>query len=388
MIKKAFYGEYGGQFVPETLIPALDELEFWFNKLKNDEKFNKELDSLLKSYAGRPTPVYKAENLSKELGCELYLKREDLMHTGAHKVNNTLGQALVTKYMGKKRVIAETGAGQHGVATATAAALFGMECTVFMGEVDARRQEPNVKRMQLLGAEVVRVQDGQRTLKDATNAALREWVASVETTHYIIGSIVGPYPFPEMVAYFQSVIGIEANAQCRELGFDPDCVVACVGGGSNAIGIFQGFLDNPAVSIYGVEAGGVSDKDGEHARTIGMGKPGILHGAYSYLVQTPEHQVADVHSISAGLDYPGIGPVHAMLNDSGRVTYGYVRDDHALNAFKLLTRREGIIPALESSHALAYVIENKGQFKGKKVLVNLSGRGDKDMASILERGLV
>jgi tryptophan synthase beta chain len=263
-----------------------------------------------------------------------------------------------------------------------------MECTVFMGEVDARRQEPNVKRMQLLGAEVVRVQDGQRTLKDATNAALREWVASVETTHYIIGSIVGPYPFPEMVAYFQSVIGIEANAQCKELGFDPDCVVACVGGGSNAIGIFQGFLDNKKVEIFGVEAGGVSDKDGEHARTIGMGKPGILHGAFSYLVQTPQFQVADVHSISAGLDYPGIGPAHAALNDSGRVAYGYVRDDDALNAFKMLTRKEGIIPALESSHALAYVIENKDKFKGKKVLVNLSGRGDKDMAAILERGLV
>lgn len=388
MDKKMFFGEYGGQFVPETLIPALDELEYWYKKLKNDDKFKGELDTLLRSYAGRPTPVYKAENLSEECGCEIYLKREDLMHTGAHKVNNTLGQALVTKYMGKNRVIAETGAGQHGVATATAAALFGMECTVFMGEVDACRQEPNVKRMQLLGAEVVRVQDGQRTLKDATNAALREWVASVENTHYIIGSIVGPYPFPEMVAYFQSVIGIEANAQCKELGFDPDCVVACVGGGSNAIGIFQGFLDNKEVEIFGVEAGGVSDKDGEHARTIGMGKPGILHGAFSYLVQTPQFQVADVHSISAGLDYPGIGPAHAALNDSGRVTYGYVRDDEALNAFKMLTRKEGIIPALESSHALAYVIENKDRFKGKKVLVNLSGRGDKDMAAIMERGLV
>ena len=385
---KMFYGQYGGQFVPETLIPALDELEMWYNKLKYDKKFNEELNELLTSYAGRPTPVYKAENMSRELGCELYLKREDLMHTGAHKVNNTLGQALVTKYMGKKRVIAETGAGQHGVATATAAALFGMECTVFMGEVDARRQEPNVKRMQLLGAEVVRVQDGQRTLKDATNAALREWVASVETTHYIIGSIVGPYPFPEMVAYFQSVIGKEAKIQCKDLGFTPDCVVACVGGGSNAIGIFQGFLDNKDVEIFGVEAGGISDKQGEHARTIGMGKPGILHGAFSYLVQTPQYQVDDVHSISAGLDYPGIGPAHSMLNDSGRVHYGYVRDDEALNAFKTLTRKEGIIPALESSHAVAYVMENKEKFKGKKVLVNLSGRGDKDMEAILARGVI
>lgn len=385
---KMFYGEYGGQFVPETLIPALDELESYYNRLKNDKKFSEELNYLLTSYAGRPTPVYKAENLSAEYGCEIYLKREDLMHTGAHKINNTLGQALLTKYMGKKRVIAETGAGQHGVATATAAALFGMECTVYMGEVDADRQEPNVKRMELLGAEVVRVKDGQRTLKDATNAALREWVSSVRTTHYIIGSIVGPYPFPEMVSYFQSVIGKEAKAQCSELGFTPDCVVACVGGGSNAIGVFQGFLDNDKVEIFGVEAGGVSDKDGEHARTIGMGKPGILHGAFSYLVQTPQYQVADVHSISAGLDYPGIGPIHAMLNDSKRVTYGYVRDDEALNAFKQLTRKEGIIPALESSHALAYVLENKDKFKGKKVLVNLSGRGDKDMEAILKRGVI
>lgn len=388
MDNKMFYGQYGGQFVPETLIPALDELEICFKKLKDDKQFVAELNLLLESYAGRPTPVYKAENLSKECGCEIYLKREDLMHTGAHKVNNTLGQALLTKYMGKKRLIAETGAGQHGVATATAAALFGMECTVFMGEVDARRQEPNVKRMELLGAEVVRVQDGQRTLKDATNAALREWVASVETTHYIIGSVVGPYPFPDMVTHFQSVIGKEADVQCKELGFTPDCVVACVGGGSNAIGIFKGFLDYENTEIFGVEAGGVSDKDGEHARTIGMGRPGILHGAYSYLVQTPQFQVADVHSISAGLDYPGIGPVHAYLNDSGRVTYGYVRDADALNAFKLLTRKEGIIPALESSHALAYVIENKELFKGKKVLVNLSGRGDKDMAQVLEGGLI
>lgn len=385
---KMFYGEYGGQFVPETLIPALDELEEYYNRLKHDKKFSEELNHLLTSYAGRPTPIYKAENLSAEYGCEIYLKREDLMHTGAHKINNTLGQALLTKYMGKKRVIAETGAGQHGVATATAAALFGMECTVFMGEVDAARQEPNVKRMELLGAEVVRVKDGQRTLKDATNAALREWVASVRTTHYIIGSIVGPYPFPEMVSYFQSVIGKEAKVQCRDLGFTPDCVVACVGGGSNAIGIFQGFLDNDKIEIFGVEAGGISDKDGEHARTIGMGKPGVLHGAFSYLVQTPQFQVADVRSISAGLDYPGIGPMHSMLNDSGRVTYGYVRDDEALNAFKQLTRKEGIIPALESSHALAYVLENKDKFKGKKVLVNLSGRGDKDMEAILQRGVI
>jgi len=387
MYDKMFFGRYGGQFAAETLVPALDDLEAKFEILKDDEKFNKELKHLLNNYAGRPTPVYKAENLSNEYGCEIYLKREDLMHTGAHKINNTLGQALLTKYMGKKRVIAETGAGQHGVATATVAALFGMECTVYMGAVDVKRQEPNVKRMELLGTKVVPVTEGQGTLKEATNAAMREWVACVQDTHYIIGSIVGPYPFPKIVSHFQSVIGEEANAQCKELGFTPDCVVACVGGGSNAIGIFNGFIDQ-LVEIYGVEAGGISDKDGEHARTLGMGKPGVLHGAYTYLVQTPEHQIADVHSISAGLDYPGIGPVHSMLHDVGRVKYGYVRDSEALNAFKELSRKEGIIPALESSHALAYVLENIEKFKGKKVLVNLSGRGDKDMASILERGLI
>jgi tryptophan synthase beta chain len=388
MLDKMFFGEYGGQFAAETLIPACDELAEKFNILKDDKKFNEELSELLTRYAGRPTPLYKAGNLSEKYGCNIYLKREDLLHTGAHKLNNTLGQALLTKYMGKKKVIAETGAGQHGVATATVAALFGLECTVFMGEVDADRQEPNVKRMELLGAKVVRVSEGQGTLKEATNAALREWVACVEDTHYIIGSVVGPYPFPSIVEHFQKVIGEEANAQCKELGFIPDCVVACVGGGSNAIGIFSGFLEYSGTDIYGVEAGGESDETGKHARTIGMGKPGILHGAYTYLIQSSSHQVEDVHSISAGLDYPGIGPVHSMLNDSGRVTYGYVRDNHALNAFKELSKTEGIIPAMESSHALAYVLENADQFKGKNVLINLSGRGDKDMASILERGLI
>jgi tryptophan synthase beta chain len=387
MYEKMFYGRYGGQFVPETLIPAVDELEAKFEQLKDDKKFKSELNELLTRYAGRPTPLYKAQSLSDKYVCEIYLKREDLMHTGSHKLNNTLGQALLTKYMGKKRVIAETGAGQHGVATATVAALFGLECTVYMGALDVERQAPNVKRMELLGAEVVPVTEGQGTLKEATNAALREWVSSVETTHYIIGSIVGPYPFPKIVAHFQSVIGEEANAQCKELGFTPDCVVACVGGGSNAIGIFNGFLDKQC-EIYGVEAGGISDEPCKHARTLGKGRPGVLHGAYTYLIQTDEHQIMDVHSISAGLDYPGIGPAHAMLHDVGRARYGYVRDDEALNAFKELSRNEGIIPALESSHALAYVLENKEQFKGKKVLVSLSGRGDKDMAAILERGLI
>ncbi|PLX69919.1 MAG: tryptophan synthase subunit beta [Denitrovibrio sp.] len=387
MYDKMFYGRYGGQFAAETLIPALDDLEAKFEILKDDEQFNKELQHLFKAYAGRPTPMYKAENLSEKYGCEIYLKREDLLHTGAHKLNNTLGQALLTKYMGKKRVIAETGAGQHGVATATVAALFGMECTVYMGAVDVARQEPNVKRMELLGAKVVPVTEGQGTLKEATNAAMREWVSCVQDTHYIIGSVVGPYPFPKVVTHFQEVIGDESREQCKELDMTPDSVVACVGGGSNAIGIFNGFLDQH-VELYGVEAGGTSDDDCKHARTLGKGKPGILHGAYTYLVQTPEHQISDVHSISAGLDYPGIGPVHSMLHDVCRVKYGYVRDNQALNAFKELSRLEGIIPALESSHALAYVLDNPEIFKGKKVLVNLSGRGDKDMASILERGLI
>lgn len=388
MLDKMFFGEYGGQFAAETLIPACDELAEKFEELKNDKKFNEELNELLSKYAGRPTPLYKASNLSDKYGCEIYLKREDLLHTGAHKLNNTLGQALLTKYMGKKKVIAETGAGQHGVATATVAALFGLECTVFIGEVDADRQEPNVKRMELLGAKVVRVSEGQGTLKEATNAALREWVACVEDTHYIIGSVVGPYPFPAMVEHFQKVIGREADAQCKELGMMPDCVVACVGGGSNAIGIYNGFLHYQDVEIFGVEAGGESDEVGKHARTLGLGRPGILHGSYTYLVQDDANQILDVHSISAGLDYPGIGPVHSMLKDVERVQYDYVRDVQALNAFKELSRTEGIIPALESSHALAYVLENKDKFKGKKVLINLSGRGDKDMASILDRGLI
>jgi len=388
MLDKMFFGEYGGQFAAESLIPACDQVAQSFDNLKDDEKFNSELYELLTKYAGRPTPVYKASNMSEKLGCEVYLKREDLLHTGAHKLNNTLGQALLARYMGKNKVIAETGAGQHGVATATVAALFGMECRVFMGEVDAERQEPNVKRMELMGAEVVRVSEGQGTLKEATNAALREWVSCVEDTHYIIGSVVGPYPFPGMVAHFQSVIGQEVMEQCGDLGFTPDAIIAPVGGGSNAIGIFGEFLGRSEVQLYGVEAGGESDKDGEHARTIGLGKPGILHGSYTYLLQSDDHQVKDVHSISAGLDYPGVGPVHSMLNDSGRVTYGYVRDEDALNAFKELSRSEGIIPALESSHGLAYLIKNKDEFKGKKVLINLSGRGDKDMTSILERGLI
>jgi len=377
---RGFYGEFGGQFIPETLIPALDELEDSFLKLKDDESFKKDLLKYFNKYAGRPTPVYHAENLSKAYGVEIYLKREDLLHTGAHKLNNTLGQALLAKYMKKKRVIAETGAGQHGVATATVAALMGFECEIYMGEVDAKRQEPNLKKMRLLGAKVNIVTDGSKTLKDATNAALRDYVKNVEDTHYIIGSVVGPYPFPEMVAYFQEVIGKEARAAFEGTSL-PDVVVACVGGGSNAIGIFRGFLKDD-VTLIGVEAGGRSDDTGQHSRTLGLGKKGILHGSLTYLLQDENHQVLPVHSISAGLDYPGVGPEHAALKDSGRVIYDHVRDEDVLFAVKELSSKEGIIPALESSHAIAYVLKNCEKFKGKKVLINLSGRGDKDMEYI------
>lgn len=379
-IDKGFFGPYGGQFVPETLIPALDILENEFSRLKNDADFLKELKKLSETYAGRPTPIFFAERLSEKAGFEIYLKREDLMHTGSHKLNNTLGQSLLTKHMGKKRIIAETGAGQHGVATATVAALFGLECVVYMGEVDIERQQPNVQRMKMLGTEVRPVKDGSRTLKDATSAALKDWVATVDTTHYIIGSVVGPHPFPEMVAFFQSVIGFEAKQQCTDLGFTPASVVACVGGGSNAIGLFKGFVDDENVKLYGVEAGGFGIKDGEHARSIGLGKDGILHGSLTSLLQDDNRQVKEVHSIAAGLDYPGIGPEHAYLNHIKRAEYGFVTDEQAVKAFHALTRLEGIIPAIESSHAVAFVLENAEMFKGQKVLVNLSGRGDKDAA--------
>ena len=374
---KGFYGSYGGQFVPETLIPAICELEEYFNRLKDDAGFVSELKTYMRDYAGRPTPLYYAKRMSEKFGCEIYLKREDLMHTGSHKLNNTIGQALLAKYMGKMRIIAETGAGQHGVATATVAALMGFECTVYMGEVDMERQEPNVKRMKMLGAEVSPVKDGTGTLKDASTAALRDWVKNVGDTHYIIGSVIGPHPFPEIVTWLQSVIGIEAHAQCEERGFMPDSVVACVGGGSNAIGIFKGFIDTDA-ELIGVEAGGISDEAGKHARTIGLGKDGILHGTLTRLIQNGDHQVQDVHSIAAGLDYPGIGPEHSHLNETGRAEYGFVRDDDAVEAFYEITKLEGIIPAIESSHAVAFVIKNAERFKGKKVLINLSGRGDKD----------
>jgi len=379
---KGFYGDYGGQFVPETLIPALDQLEKCFKEIKTDKKFNERLNKLLGEYAGRPTPVYLAENLTKKLGFQLFFKREDLLHTGAHKINNTLGQALMAVFMGKNRIIAETGAGQHGVATATAAALLNLKCTVYMGAVDMERQKPNVERMAILGAKIVKVESGSKTLKDATNEALQDYVTNVENTHYVIGSVVGPYPFPEIVSYFQKVIGEETRQYFDKLGFLPDVVVAAVGGGSNAIGIFQGFLIDKEVKLIGVEAGGISDKNGEHARTIGLGRQGILHGCLTKLLQDDNHQVMEVHSISAGLDYPGVGPEHSYLADSGRVSYEFVRDEEVMSAVKLVAREEGIIAALESSHAIGYVIENKDKFKGKNVLVNLSGRGDKDMLTI------
>jgi len=374
-----FYGDFGGQFAAETLIPALDELQQSFEDFIKDEKALKELDVLMKTYAGRPTPVYHAKALSKKYGVEIYLKREDLLHTGAHKINNSLGQAVFTTHMKKKRIIAETGAGQHGVATATAAALLDLDCTIYMGRVDAERQMPNVKKMKLLGAKVVLVEDGQKTLKDAVSAAMRDWVASVETTHYLIGSAVGPHPFPKMVSWFQRVIGDEAREQMLEYHQMPDAVVACVGGGSNAIGIFQAFLEDKSVQIIGVEAGGRSLKDGDHSATLSLGSRGIFQGALSYMLQNKHGIVDDVHSVSAGLDYPGVGPQHSFLKDIGRVTYDNVFDIDALRAFKELTKCEGIIPALESSHAVAYVLKNAESFKGKKVLISLSGRGDKDL---------
>lgn len=382
MENKGFYGEYGGQFVPETLIPALNQLEQYFFKLIKDKEFNLKLENLLNSYAGRPTPVYKTENLSQKLGLNLFLKREDLLHTGAHKINNTLGQALMAVHMGKERIIAETGAGQHGVATATTAALLNLKCTVYMGAVDMERQKPNVERMQLLGADIVKVESGSKTLKDATNMALQDYVTNVENTHYVIGSVVGPYPFPEIVSYFQKIIGVEARDYFDNLGFLPDVVVASVGGGSNAIGIFQGFLNEKEVQLIGIEAGGISDKPGKHARTIGLGRQGILHGCVTKLLQDDNHQVMDVHSISAGLDYPGVGPEHSYLSDSGRVTYEFVRDKEVIKAVKMLAKEEGIIAALESSHAVSYIIENKEKFQNKNILANLSGRGDKDMETI------
>lgn len=382
---KGFFGEYGGQFVAETLIPVLDELEYFFYKLKEDEEFNSDLNYLLTEYAGRPTSVYFCKNMSKEYGANLFLKREDLLHTGAHKINNCLGQALLAKRMKKSRIIAETGAGQHGVATATVAALLNLSCTVYMGGIDAKRQSMNVKRMKMLGAEVKIVDEGTKTLKDAVSAALRDWVSSYQDTHYVLGSALGPHPFPEMVAHFQSVIGKEARSFFEKRGFMPDVVIACVGGGSNAIGIFKGFLDLEDIKLIGVEAGGISNETGMHAARMSFGKKGIFQGTFSYLLTEKSGQISKVHSVSAGLDYAGVGPEHSYLKDLKKVQYFYVRDNEALQGCLTLCKSEGILPALESSHAIGYFIKNKDEFKDKNVLINLSGRGDKDLEIILEQ---
>jgi tryptophan synthase beta chain len=369
------FGEFGGRYVPETLVPACQELEAAFRDAWADPGFRAELDRLLHDYAGRPSRLTECANLSRKLGLRLLLKREDLNHTGSHKINNVLGQALLAQRMGKTRLVAETGAGQHGVATATAAALLGLECRVYMGEVDMERQALNVFRMRLLGSEVLPASTGSRTLKDAINEALRDWVATVETTHYCLGSVMGPHPYPWMVRELHRVIGDEAREQCRQLtGGDPDVVVACVGGGSNAIGIFSGFVDLPGVELVGVEpAGGAA---------IGHGAPGVVHGSRSYLLQDEVGQVLEAESVSAGLDYPGVGPEHSHLAALGRARYVPATDAEVLEAFALLARTEGIIPALESAHALAWVSRERAQLAGKVVLVNMSGRGDKDVDQV------
>ena len=378
------FGPYGGRYAPETLVPALEDLAQAYDLVSADRAFWDEYERLLAEYVGRPTPLSEAPRLGEEVGGRVYLKREDLNHTGAHKINNTIGQVLLALRLGKRRIIAETGAGQHGVATATVGARFGLTCVVYMGEEDMARQALNVFRMRLLGAEVVGVGSGTRTLKDATNEAMRDWVTNVDSTHYIIGSVVGPDPYPRMVRDFQAVIGRETRAQClASCGRLPDAVVACVGGGSNAIGIFSAFLDDQQVELVGVEAAGEGLEGGRHAASLLRGTPGVLHGSYSYLLQDADGQVAPAHSISAGLDYPGVGPEHAALKDSGRARYVAVTDGQALDAFHRLARLEGVIPALESAHAVAWVIaQADGWARGKLVVINLSGRGDKDVATV------
>ena len=387
-MKKGYFGDFGGRFVPELLMPPLMELEEAMKAILPSEAFRKEFDDLLKNYAGRETPLTFCPGLSEKLGFELWLKREDLLHTGAHKINNTLGQALLARHMGKTSLIAETGAGQHGVATAAAAARLGMKCTVYMGAEDAQRQSANVRRMRLLGADVVAVESGSRTLKDAINAALRAWISLQKTTHYCFGTAAGPYPFPDLVREFQSVIGREARAQMLErTGSLPDYMVAAVGGGSNAIGMFSAFVPDASVKIIGVEAGGTGEPGCLHSAAINLGRPGVLHGEYTMLLQDDDGQILPSGSISAGLDYPGVGPEHAHLAAMGRVKYAVAYDHEALDAFQTLCRVEGILPALESSHALAYVLAHAGDFEpGSRVLVNLSGRGDKDM-DIVEKAL-
>jgi len=378
------FGPYGGRYVPETLVAALDQLADTYDRLRTEPDFRRELGEMLRIYVGRPTPLTPAPRFSEAVRCRVLLKREDLAHTGAHKINNTIGQVLVARRMGKQRIIAETGAGQHGVATATACARYGLTCVVYMGAEDMARQALNVYRMRLLGATVVRVDSGTRTLKDATNEALRDWVTHVDTTHYVIGSVVGPDPFPRMVRDFQSVIGTEAREQILESeGRLPDEVVACVGGGSNALGIFTAFLDDAAVRLIGVEAAGEGLDTGRHAATLSVGIPGVLHGSLSYLLQDADGQVQPAHSVSAGLDYPGVGPEHAFLKDAGRATYVAVTDAQALEGFRILAHLEGIVPALETAHAVAWLRATAPRRRGDELVVlNVSGRGDKDVAHV------
>ena len=384
------FGAFGGRYVPETLIPALDQLDEAFDSAMRDEQFVAELDRLLKEYVGRPSPLSTAPRFSEEVGCAVYLKREDLNHTGAHKINNALGQALLALRMGKRRIIAETGAGQHGVATATVCALLGFECVVYMGTEDMRRQELNVFRMRLMGAKVVPVRSGTRTLKDATSEAIRDWVTNVSDSYYIIGSVVGPAPYPRMVRDFQAVIGREAREQMLETaGRLPTSVIACVGGGSNAMGIFHAFVGDPNVELVGVEAAGRGLDSGEHSASLQRGVPGVLHGSLSYLLQDESGQVHPAHSISAGLDYPGVGPEHSYLKDTGRALYVSITDQEAVEGLRILSRLEGIIPALETSHAVAWVVKDKGRWKETDaLLICISGRGDKDLAQITEMGLL
>jgi len=384
------YGTFGGKFIPETLFPAIEELEQAYINIKNDAEFKKDLSYYLSNYAGRPTPLYFAKNLSAHTGgAKIFLKREDLLHGGAHKTNNCIGQCLLAKKMGKTRIIAETGAGQHGVGTAMAASLMGLECEIYMGSVDIERQRANVYRMELLGAKVHSVDSGTRTLKDAINEALRDWITNVNDTYYLIGSVVGPHPYPMIVRDFQSVIGKEIKRQMKKFdGKNPDALIACVGGGSNAIGTFFPFIDDLGVSLYGVEAGGSGIRSGRHAATLIAGSEGILHGMRSYILQDDDGQVQDTHSISAGLDYPGVGPQHVQLKQVGRAHYVSVTDKEAIRGFLLLSRLEGIIPALESAHAISYAVKfGKRMAKDKRIVVTLSGRGDKDMEVVMKYNL-
>ena len=383
--EKAYFGKFGGQYVPENAILALRELEEEYEKVKNDKEFQEELKYLLKNYVGRETPLFYAKNLSDHYGHDIYLKREDLNHTGAHKINNALGQVLLAKRMGKKKIIAETGAGQHGVATATAAALMGLECDIYMGAVDIERQKLNVFRMELLGARVISVEDGLKTLNEAVDAAIQAWIKEIENVFYVLGSAVGPHPYPKMVRDFQSIIGTEAKQQIESLGKHADHVIACVGGGSNAIGIFSGFLNDETTKLYGIEAAGHGIDTGMHAATLTLGKEGIIHGMNTYVLKDENGEVSPVYSISAGLDYPGVGPEHAYLCETGRVSYAPATDKEALDALILTTRKEGIIPAIESAHALAYLEKlcpTLPKDKKETIIVNVSGRGDKDMHTV------